>query len=69
MKIQSFFKVKTFLGEDILICIFSVVPNNSGAQKKLRFLFFLVENYVSLEIKPCGLGSRIQDVCSPKIYY
>ena len=40
MKIQSFFKVKTFLGGDILICIFSVVPNNSGAQKKLRFLFF-----------------------------
>ena len=36
---QSFFKVKTFLGGDILICIFSVVPNNRGAQK-IAFSFF-----------------------------
>ena len=25
--------------------------------------------YPILEIKPCWLGSRIRDVCSPKIYY
>ena len=24
-------------------------------------------NIFTLEIKPCGLGSRIRDVCSPKI--
>ena len=32
------FILYTFLGGDNLICIFSVVPNNRGAQKSLKLL-------------------------------
>ena len=31
--------------------------------------FIILFFFMSLEIKPCWLSSRIRDVCSPKIYY
>ena len=41
------------------------IGNSIGLPYTVSCLF----TYITLEIKPCGLGSRIRDVCSPKIYY
>ena len=55
----------SFYFEGTKLAAFFTKTKHIGNKKKLA----LSVNIHTLEIKPCGLGSRIRDVCSPKIYY